>query len=47
MAPGGTWSYRFKATSAAAAAQAALQDCEKTGMPGCRIILLNNEAAEP
>jgi hypothetical protein len=46
MAPGGAWSYHFKATSAAAAAQTALQHCEERGMPGCRIILLNNDATE-
>ena len=46
MAPGGAWSYRFKEHSAAAAGQVALQNCEKSGMPGCRIILLNNDAPE-
>ena len=46
MAPAGAWSDQFKASSADEAAQKALQRCQKYGHPGCRVILLNNDAAE-
>ena len=46
MAPAGAWSDQFKATSADEAAQKALQRCQNYGHPGCRVIMLNNDAAE-
>jgi len=46
MAPGGAWSFQFKAASADKARQAALKICEKQGLRSCRIILLNNDATE-
>jgi hypothetical protein len=46
MTPGGAWADQFKATSVDDAAQKALQRCQKYGQPGCRVILLNNDAAE-
>jgi len=46
MAPGGMWSYQFKAASDAAASQSALKQCQQHGAPGCRILLVNNDAAE-
>jgi hypothetical protein len=46
MAPGGAWGYQFKGTSTEDATQKALQHCQQHSLPGCRIILLNNDAAE-
>jgi hypothetical protein len=47
ITPGGAAFYQSKAASAAAAARVALEHCEKKhNGPGCRIILLNNDAAE-
>jgi hypothetical protein len=46
MAPGGAWSFRFGKSSVEDAAQDALQRCQERGFPGCRVILLNNDAAE-
>jgi hypothetical protein len=46
MAPRGMWSYHFGAGSDDAAAQSALKECEERGAPGCRILLLNDDAAE-
>ncbi len=46
MTPAGAWSDQFKASSADEAAQKALQRCQGYGKPGCRVILLNNDAAE-
>jgi hypothetical protein len=45
-APGGAWSFRFGKSSVEDAAQDALQGCQERGFPGCRVILLNNDAAE-
>jgi len=45
IAPG-VWSYQTGAPSAADAAQKAMLRCEKRGVPGCRIILLNDDAAK-
>ena len=44
--PKGGWSYQFKAASTGDAARKALQNCEKNGASGCRIILVNNDAAD-
>ncbi|HWW14592.1 MAG TPA: hypothetical protein VN310_08030 [Candidatus Dormibacteraeota bacterium] len=45
MAPG-VYSYQTGARSDDAAKEKALQGCEKRGKPGCRIILVNNDATE-
>ena len=45
MAPG-VWSYQTGAASADDATQKAMLRCEKRGVPGCRIILLNDDAAK-
>jgi hypothetical protein len=46
MAPGGAWGDRFGSASADDARQTALQNCVERGKPGCRIILVNNDATE-
>jgi hypothetical protein len=45
MAPG-VWSYQTGAASADDATQKAMLRCEKRGVAGCRIILLNDDAAK-
>ena len=44
VAPG-VWSYQTGQASADDATQKAMEHCEKRGVPGCRIILLNDDAA--
>jgi hypothetical protein len=46
MAPRGMWSYQFNAGSDDTATQSALKHCEERGAAGCRILLLNDDAAE-
>jgi len=45
MAPG-VWSYQTGQVSADDAREKALHMCERRGVPGCRIILLNDDAAQ-
>ncbi len=45
MAPG-VWSYETGQASADDAREKAMQRCERRGVPGCRIILLNDDAAQ-
>ena len=46
MAPGGAINYQYKSASTKSATQAALKHCVERGKPGCRIILVNNDATE-
>ena len=46
VAPGGVWSYHIRGNSASGAAQTALQHCAQRAVQGCRVILLNDDAAE-
>jgi hypothetical protein len=46
LTPGGLWAYQFGSSSAEKATRGALQTCEKSGKAGCRIILINDDAAD-
>jgi hypothetical protein len=46
MAPGGAINYQYKSASTKNATQAALKHCVERGKPGCRVILVNNDATE-
>jgi hypothetical protein len=46
MAPGGAINYQYKSASTKNATQSALKRCVERGKPGCRIILVNNDATE-
>jgi hypothetical protein len=46
VTPEGLSSYHWGSASAADATQAALKHCVERGKPGCRIILVNNDATE-
>ena len=46
LTPGGMWAYQFGSSSTEKATRGALQTCEKSGKPGCRIILINDDAAD-
>jgi hypothetical protein len=46
MAPGGHGNYHFGSASTDDAKKIALKACVERGLPGCRIILVNNDATE-
>jgi hypothetical protein len=46
MAPAGAINYQYKSASTKSATQSALKHCVERGKPGCRIILVNNDATE-
>jgi hypothetical protein len=46
MTPNGAWAYWAKASSTDDAVQMALQRCQERHGAGCRVILLNNDAAQ-
>jgi hypothetical protein len=46
MTPNGAWAYRAKESSTDYAVQIALRRCEERHGAGCRIVLLNNDAAQ-